>query len=605
MKPMQPSRRKRLLALSALALLLPACRTLTGGGGTDAAFEAFLAACFEEEVARVPERATSLGRPEGRDRWSSPSAEEARATVAMQQRFLAKLGRFDPAELSEENQLNHRLFAYELERAIEQHRWRRHAYPVTQMRGLHTGVPSLLMNMHTVESEQDLADYVARLEGVRPLFDELGVEILAREELGVLPPAFVFPLVLGACRNVVSGRPFEDGPDDSALFADYRAKLEALDLDDERASEWLRRGEDALRESVQPAYEHLIALLTEQAARADERDGAWKLPQGAEYYAHRLRLMTTTGMDAATIHATGLSEVERIHREMRAIQESVGFEGSLQDFFEHLRTDERYYYANDDAGRARYLSEAAAIVDAMKARLPEVFGTLPKADMIVKAVEPYRSASAGKAFYSAGAPDGSRPGIYYANLHDMADMPIYQMEALAFHEGIPGHHMQNSIARELEGLPSFRKFGGYTAYGEGWALYTEYFPKEMGFYEDPYSDFGRLAMELWRACRLVVDTGLHELRWTRQEAIDYLLENTPNPEGDCRKAIERYIVMPGQATAYKVGMLEILALRERAKRALGERFDLRGFHDTLLTNGPVPLEVLGELVDAWIAEQET
>jgi uncharacterized protein (DUF885 family) len=292
--------------------------------------------------------------------------------------------------------------------------------------------------------------------------------------------------------------------------------------------------------------------------------------------------------------------VARIHGEMQAIMTEVGFEGSLQDFFEFMRTDPRFYKPETEEGRAEYLAEAEAAIEKMKGDLPKLFNTFPKADMDVKAVEPFREKSAGKAFYSRPAPDGSRPGIYYANLYSMADMPTYQLEALAFHEGIPGHHMQIAIAQELDAIPSFRKFGGYTAYSEGWGLYSELVPKEMGYYSDPYSDFGRLAMEIWRAARLVVDTGIHSQRWTREQAIEYLMDNTPNPQGDCKKAIERYIVMPGQATAYKIGMLKIVELRARARAQLGDAFDIREFHDVVLRDGAVPLAVLEETVDAWL-----
>ncbi|OYW86294.1 MAG: hypothetical protein B7Z22_06890, partial [Hyphomonas sp. 32-62-5] len=288
--------------------------------------------------------------------------------------------------------------------------------------------------------------------------------------------------------------------------------------------------------------------------------------------------------------------------EMAAIMQQVGFEGDLQDFFQFMRTDPRFYKPETPEGREEYLAEARAAIARMEADLPNLFNTFPKAGLIVQAVEPFREKSAGKAFYNRPAPDGSRPGIYYANLYRMADMPTYQLEALAFHEGIPGHHMQIAIAQELEGIPSFRKYGGYTAYSEGWGLYTELLPKELGYYADPYSDFGRLAMEIWRAARLVVDTGLHSKQWTREQAVQYLLENTPNPEGDARKAIDRYIVMPGQATAYKIGMIKIVELRERAKTELGEAFDIRDFHDVVLKNGAVPLAILEENVDAWIAE---
>jgi uncharacterized protein (DUF885 family) len=290
---------------------------------------------------------------------------------------------------------------------------------------------------------------------------------------------------------------------------------------------------------------------------------------------------------------------------MQAIMTQVGFEGSLAEFFEFMRTDPRFYKPETPEGKAEYLAEAEAAIETMKGDLPKLFNTFPKADMIVKAVEPFREKSAGKAFYSRPAPDGSRPGVYYANLYSMADMPTYQLEALAFHEGIPGHHMQIAIAQELVGIPSFRKYGGYTAYSEGWGLYSELVPKELGYYSDPYSDFGRLAMEIWRAARLVVDTGIHSKKWTREQAVQYLMDNTPNPQGDCEKAIDRYIVMPGQATAYKIGMLKIVELRERARTQLGDKFDIREFHDIVLRDGAVPLAVLEETVDAWLVGKKT
>jgi uncharacterized protein (DUF885 family) len=332
-------------------------------------------------------------------------------------------------------------------------------------------------------------------------------------------------------------------------------------------------------------------------------DGAWKLPEGDAYYAHRLKMMTTTDMTATEIHELGLSEVDRIHGEMRDIMKTVEFDGTLQEFFTYLKEEPRFTYEDSDAGREAYLKEATRIIDVMTERLDEVFLRQPKAKLEVRRVEAFREKSAGKAFYNRPALDGSRPGYYYANLYKISDMPKYQMEALAYHEGNPGHHMQLSIAQELEGIPQFRKQNRVTAYTEGWGLYSEYFPKEMGFYEDPYSDFGRLAMELWRAARLVVDTGLHDKKWSREKAIDYLLENTPNPENDCIKAIERYIVMPGQATAYKIGMNKILDLRAMAKDKLGDKFDIREYHDVVIASGPVPLNILEERVEAWVASK--
>ena len=275
----------------------------------------------------------------------------------------------------------------------------------------------------------------------------------------------------------------------------------------------------------------------------------------------------------------------------------VNFEGTLNQFFDFMRKDKQFYLPNTEEGKQRYLKLAVDYIDAMRPQLPKLFNTLPKAEIEVKAVEKFREKSSGKAFYQQPAPDGSRPGTFYANLADLSDMPTYQLEALAYHEGIPGHHMQIAISQELEGIPMFRKFGMVqaTAHVEGWGLYSELVPKEMGFYEDPYSDFGRLAMELWRAARLVVDTGIHSKKWTREKAIKYLMDNTPNPRGDSEQAINRYIVMPGQATAYKIGMLKILELREKAKSGLGDKFDIREFHDVMLVNGPVTLSVLETL----------
>jgi len=271
----------------------------------------------------------------------------------------------------------------------------------------------------------------------------------------------------------------------------------------------------------------------------------------------------------------------------------------LQEFFTHLKTDPKFVYEDSDEGRAAYIRDAAAMIDTMEASLGDYFSFEPATKLEVRAVEAFREKSAGKAFYNRPAMDGSRPGIYYANLYKITDMPKYQMEALAYHEGIPGHHMQFAVTQKLD-IPKFQRFSQATAHSEGWGLYSEYLPKEMGFYEDPYSDFGRLAMELWRAARLVVDTGLHHKKWSREEAIDYLLTNTPNPENDCVKAIERYIVMPGQATAYKIGMNKILELREMSKQKLGEKFDIKEYHDVVLGSGPVPLSILEAQVNRWV-----
>ena len=569
---------------------------------------AFFEKVFQEQLTRSPEQQSYLGIKDDYGSWDDNSPEAAAEDLRFVERDLASMREsFASADLDESARLSYRLFEYDSEQSIQAFRWRQHSYPVNQMFGAHSNVISFLINIHRIDSTSDAAAYLSRLAGIGPLFDQLCKNLISRQVLGVLPPKFVFPMVLDDCRNIISGAPFSEAGDatDSVLLADFRKKVYALDsLTRIERNDLVARARNVLFDVVGPAYEKLIQTVENQHSVASEYDGAWKLPNGAEYYAWQLQRYTSTELTAKEVHALGLTEVARIHGEMQAIMTEVGFEGDRQAFFSFLRDDNQFYYPNTDEGREAYLARAVELIDVMRERLDEIFLTKPKSELIVKAVEPYRAASAGKAFYNRGAPDGTRPGTYYANLYDMRDMPTYQMEALAYHEGIPGHHMQLSIAMELEGVPQFRRYGGYTAYGEGWGLYTEKLPKELGFYSNPYDDFGRLAMELWRACRLVVDTGIHSKRWTREQAIDYLRENTPNPDGDCINAIERYIVMPGQATAYMIGMLKILKLRETARADLGEAFDLREFHDVVLTNGSVPLHLLDELVETWVSSKK-
>jgi uncharacterized protein (DUF885 family) len=342
--------------------------------------------------------------------------------------------------------------------------------------------------------------------------------------------------------------------------------------------------------------------VAQQAAAMPERDGGvWRLPDGEAYYNARLQLSTTTELTAEQIHQIGLNEVERLHGEMQTIMDQVGFDGSLQEMFAFLKTDPRFQYPNTPEGKAQYLEDSRGFIAQVMAAAPRWFSDLPEAALEVRAVEPWREATASIAFYNAPAPDGSRPGIYYVNLSDMTQVLKPQIEGISYHEGAPGHHFQIAYAQEMEGLPSFRRFGGYGAYAEGWGLYAERLGKEMGFYQDPYSDFGRLSTELWRAVRLVTDTGLHAKRWSREDAIAYFRANSLLSERDVVKEVERYITNPGQATSYKIGELKIMELRQRAQAALGEHFVIRDFHAVVLGSGSVPLDVLEDQVDAWIA----
>lgn len=570
---------------------------------------AFYERVFEEGLSRSPEFLTYLGRKDRLGEWDDLSDKHAAKELEHSQRNLQQLKTFDRAQLDPATALSFDLLEQALKNDIEDYQWRLYNYPVNQMFGRHSSVVSLLINQHKITSIDDAEAYISRLNGVSVLFEQLIAGIEARTAANIVPPRFVFPHVIRDSQNIIKGAPFDNG-EPSALLADFSAKLDQLakmesaHLSDAKKATLLASATAALLGSVQPAYQSLIAHLTELEATANNDDGVWKWKNGDSYYNVALKRTTTTDLTADEIHNIGLAEVDRIQGEMRVIKEQVGFEGDLKAFMAFMRDDPQFYYANDAAGKARYLSEATELIDSMKLRLDELFMTQPKADLKVKAVEAFREQSAGKAFYQRPSEDGARPGLYYANLYDMMAMPTYQMEALAYHEGIPGHHMQLAIQQELEQVPKFRKFGGYTAYIEGWGLYSEFLPKEIGMYSDPYSDFGRLAMELWRACRLVVDTGIHNQRWNRAKAIQYYSDNTPNALSDAVKMVERHVVMPSQATAYKIGMLKILQLRQSAKTALGEGFDIRAFHDQILKYGPLPLNVLEAKIDAWVAAQK-
>lgn len=556
---------------------------------------------FNERVQRNPILQTSLGIKDDYDKWQDLSDEAFEAELAMTRQHLALLEAIDSKALDAQTQLSYQLMHKQLNETLEDARWRLYSYPVNQMFGVHSQVPSLLINQHRISDVNDAKAYIARLNAVPHLFRQLQQQLSDRAEIGVIVPQFVFPHLRSASENIIQGAPFDEQAD-STLLADFKGKVAKLDLTEVEQKLLVDEATVALVTSVGPAYRQFLTYLAQLEQQAGTVDGVWRFQDGEAFYQHRLARMTTTTLTAAEIHQLGLDEVARIHTEMQAIMQQVGFNGALQEFFAFMRDAPQFYYPDTADGRAEYLKEATAIIDHMRTRLDELFLVKPKAEMIVQAVEPFREQSAGKAFYQRPSMDGSRPGVYYANLYRMSDMPKYQMEALAYHEGIPGHHMQLAIAQELAGIPKFRRFGGATAYIEGWGLYSELLPKEIGLYQDPYSDFGRLAMELWRAARLVVDSGLHAKKWSREQAIQYLIDNTPNPAGDAAKAIERYIVMPGQATAYTVGMIKILELRQRAKAALAENFDIRQFHQVVLQNGAVPLDVLEQLVDAYITE---
>lgn len=561
---------------------------------------------WDAEIALSPMFQTYLGDKTDYDKWDDLSKEsEAKELERTKVRLAYLKDSVNHDALDAATKLSYKLALQQMQDDIADYKYRLYNYPVNQMFGMHSQVPSFLINMHQITDKSDAEAYIARLNGVDAMFDQVITNLKEREEAGIMPPKFVFPRAIESAANILKGKPFENSDETGTLLADFSSKIESLDISVEEKVMLLENAIKAMKSSIQPAYTKLTTFLKRQSDRASTDHGAWKFPNGEAYYNNALARTTTTAMTSEDIHQLGLKEVKRIHSEMNAIKEKVGFKGTLQDFFLFMKEDKQFYYPDTKEGREEYMKTATMLIDSMKGRLDELFLRKPKADMIVKAVESFREKSAGKAFYQAPAIDGSRPGTYYANMYDIMAMPKYQMEALAYHEGIPGHHMERAMSQELTDIPMFRKMGGYTAYTEGWGLYTEYLPKEMGMYSDPYSDFGRLAMELWRACRLVVDTGIHTKKWTREEGIKYYVDNTPNAESDAVKMVERHIVMPSQATAYKVGMNKILEVRESAKTKLGNKFDIREFHGVVLNNGAVPLNVLEDMVDEWVTLKQT
>jgi len=598
-------------AVSALALAIaglaaaPAIAQPVAQTDQNAAILAFFEAYDQAQLARSPLSKSFRGIKDG-DYGKLDDFSEA-AEVRDYQADLAALAemkrRFNPAKLSPQNRLSYRLFEKRIALVKAGWPYRDYGYVFDQMNGAQSQLPAFLINIHRIDSKADAEAYVSRLRELGRGMDQAVAQSRDSAAQGFMPPKWVYPYVIADSKNVIMGAPF-GGEGEAPLYADLKMKVGKLMISQAEKDALIASGANALRASVKPAFTRLIAEMERQQAMAGTDDGIWRFKNGAPFYAERLANYTTTGMTPDQVHTLGLQQVARIHGEMREIMKRTGFKGDLTAFFKFMREDKKFYAANTDEGRASYLAETQKAKDAITPLLPQWFGVLPQAPLEVKRVEAFREKSAGKAFYQRPAPDGSRPGVYYANLYDMADMPLTEVEALFYHEGIPGHHLQLAIQTELKDVPKFRKFGGVTAYSEGWGLYSEKLAKDMGLYTDPYRDFGRLQLELHRAIRLVVDSGLHHKRWTRAQAIKYVEDNSADAPGGIVKAIERYIVYPGQATAYMIGRLKISALRDKAQKALGRKYDVRGFHDVILKNGPVPLDVLEEQVDGWIAERK-
>jgi len=564
---------------------------------------------FEEQLAFSPIRQTFLGRKSNTIDDMSLAAQDKR--IAWLRSSVAELKKsFAYARLSPEAQTSYDLWVYQLTQAEAALPFRTNAYIFDQMSAIHTFLPQLLIAFHRVENPTDLEAYVNRIRESGRAIGQL-IEISKKNSVeGVRPPRFAFDFVIDESGKILTGAPFDESGTDSAVWADFKAKVADFEkkgsLDAAKAKTLLDDARAALTGPFRTAYQNLIAWQKEDRAKTSEKTtGVGALPNGAAYYRERLANQTTTTLSADQIHQIGLDEVARLRGEMEAIRKEVGFQGDLQAFFVEMRDqkdDPRFYFPDTDAGREAYIKEATAAIDKIKAVLPKYFGLLPKADLVVKRVQPFREQPGAAQHYFPSTPDGSRPGVYYAHLSDMKAMPKSELEVIAYHEGLPGHHMQIAIAQELEGIPTFRRQNNITAYAEGWGLYAEWLAREMpGTYQDPYSRFGRLGSEIWRAIRLVVDTGLHAKGWSQEQAVQYFLNNSATTDAQARSEIRRYMVAPGQATSYKIGMLKIQELRRKAEAALGSRFDIRAFHDTVLGGGAMPLTILEARVDRWIA----
>src|ERR1700704_58160 len=563
---------------------------------------------FAEVIFSEPELLTSLGLVEqfGYTRHNGKLGDESPAhqqkAIDRFKKDLRQLHEYPLDRQSPSQKLSTHVLDWFLERQVEGEKWQFHNYPVNQLFGVQNQFPSFMANTHRLLNRQDCEYYVMRLDALPRKFDQLIESLKVREEKQILPPRFVVEEVLKEMSDFIAKPAAEN-----ILATSFKTRVSKIDkLIPQERDDFQKRVEASITSKVYPAYQKLIDYFKRIEPKTTTDDGVWKMPEGDAFYAYALHENTTTTMKPNDVHDLGLGEVARIEAEMRGILDANGFAGtSIGEAMDKLGKDPRFLFSNDDKGRADALAEYKRLIDTATERCKQLFLTAPKAKCEVRRVEAFKEATAPGAYYQGGAMDGSRPGIFFANLRDMNEVPKWSMPTLAYHEGIPGHHWQISIAQELKGVPQFRKVIPFMAYAEGWALYCEWLAEQAGWYEhDPFGDMGRLRDELFRAVRLVVDTGIHAKRWTREQAITYMREKTGMGEKEVRSEIERYIVNPGQACAYKIGMLKIQELRTRTQQELGDKFDQREFHDTLLKNGSLPLEILEEQVNQYIQRKK-
>ena len=567
---------------------------------------------WEEQLDFSPELRTSLGIKEDYNKLDDYTLQAQEEQLAWLRTSVSTMERdFNYDSLTDDGKLSWDMWSYALEESEAGVPFRGHVY-LYGRGGIQSGLPNFLINFHRVDTPEDMDAYISRLQEIDRVLGEVLERAQANAAAGVRQPAFGYEFAIDEIRRITSGIPFNTNDDtpNSPLWTDVQTKVgELLEndlIDEEQAQGYIEEARSIIESEVATAYQMVLAWLQADMENAsDEAQGVWALPNGRAYYDYRLVQMTTLDITADEIHQIGLDEVERLLAEMQAIKNEIGFEGTLQSFFEFVRSDPNNYYESTDAGRQQYLDDNYAYLDSINEVLPDYFGRLPLADLEIRRVEAFREQDGAAQHYFPGTPDGSRPGVYYSHMSDMSSLPKHQVEDVLYHEGNPGHHMQIAIQQELADIPRFRTQYFTTAYVEGWGLYAEWLAKEMGGFENLMSDFGRLGGEIWRAIRLVVDTGIHAKQWTEEQAVEYFLSNSDSSESSIRSEIKRYFANPGQATAYKIGMMNIQQARANAEAALGNDFDIRAFHDVILGAGALPLQLMHGRVDRWVAEVQS
>jgi uncharacterized protein (DUF885 family) len=534
--------------------------------------------------------------------WGDASEANVDKQFAKLKTDFATFKSYDSGALKGQDKISYEVLDFYLKDKVDGETWRFHNLPISQHFGAQTTTPELMTQSQQINDATDAEHYVNRLETMPIKFDQILEGVKLRESKGILPMRFVLDKVVAQLQGYVA-----KGAKETSLYTAFKEKLAKLPDATMTSSEktlWLGKAESAIEKKVIPNFKKIAAHFEALKTKVSSNDGVWSWPNGEQYYQYCIETNTTTKLTANELHSIGLVEVDRLKTQMIGILSKAGYnDGGIAQRVKKLSESPSQLYSDDDTGRAQILKDYQTIIDEIDGGLAPYFAVRPKAKVQVKRVEPSNEDSSAGAYYQPPPLDGSLPGRFYANLRNVKETPKFTMRTLAYHEAVPGHHFQIGIAQELKGLPIFRNVLGFTAYSEGWALYAEQLAAELGFQKDPLNDLGRLQAEMFRAVRLVVDTGIHSKRWTRERAIDYMIEHTGMPPSEVETEIERYFVDPGQALGYKVGMLKILELRERAKTAMGPKFDLKEFHNIVLANGALPLTVLERLVDEFILKR--